>query len=83
MYSESYEFKVGKFDCVVLKDAVHAYENPARFLFYNAPQGRLLNQVVDRKPLVHSFHFPYPGLGNISGNKEAYRWRQLTVEDNG
>jgi glyoxylase-like metal-dependent hydrolase (beta-lactamase superfamily II) len=52
MHSESYEFKVGTFDCVLLKDAVHAYENPAKFLFNNAPKERL-TQVLQEHEIEH------------------------------
>ena len=45
MDSEKYSFKVGKFDCVVLKDAVNAYEDPASFLFSNAPQRELRQEL--------------------------------------
>jgi glyoxylase-like metal-dependent hydrolase (beta-lactamase superfamily II) len=41
----------------------------------------LLNQIVARQPVIHCFHFPFPGLGHISENREGYRWHQLSVED--
>jgi glyoxylase-like metal-dependent hydrolase (beta-lactamase superfamily II) len=41
MQPASYAFKLGAFECTILKDAVHTYENPAKLLFYNAPRGQL------------------------------------------
>ena len=41
MHDKSYGFSVGKFECIVLKDAEHAYEDPASFLFNNAPKEEL------------------------------------------
>ena len=43
----------------------------------------LLKQVASGEPLIHCFHFPFPGLGYISGTSEGYRWRQLAVQDQG
>lgn len=41
MKSECYQFKVGTFECIAIKDAVNAYQNPASLLFYDAPKDRL------------------------------------------
>ncbi|MFN2178529.1 MAG: MBL fold metallo-hydrolase [Candidatus Promineifilaceae bacterium] len=41
MHSKNHEFKVGTFECIVIKDAVNAYENPVSLLFCNAPQEQL------------------------------------------
>jgi len=37
MHTESYGFNIGTFECFILKDATHVYENPATLLFCNAP----------------------------------------------
>jgi hypothetical protein len=49
MHAESYEFKVGTFECILLKDAVHVYENPSTLLFYNAPQERLVQVLQEHE----------------------------------
>lgn len=46
MVEESYEFGLGKFQCLVLCDGAHTYEEPAFLLFPHAP----------REPLVQALH---------------------------
>lgn len=38
----------------------------------------LLRQLEAGQHLVHGFHFPFPGLGTIEGNKAGYCWHPLT-----
>ena len=41
MNLETYDFKLGRFECVLFQDAVHAYDKPASILFTNAPRDQL------------------------------------------
>ncbi|MFC1996740.1 MBL fold metallo-hydrolase [Chloroflexota bacterium] len=41
----------------------------------------LLKQVATRQPLIHCFHFPFPGLGYIRESNNRYRWHYLTEEN--
>ena len=47
MKSECYPFKVGRFECIAIKDSVNAYQNPASLLFSNAPKDRLAQVLRD------------------------------------
>jgi glyoxylase-like metal-dependent hydrolase (beta-lactamase superfamily II) len=37
----------------------------------------LLDQVGGGQPLIHCFHFPFPGLGHIHENEQGYCWRPI------
>lgn len=39
---------------------------------------RLLNQAVHEHLLVHAYHLPFPGLGTITSQGDAYRWEPLS-----
>ena len=41
MNATSYRFKIGTFECIVVSDGTHVYEQPAPLLFANAPQEQL------------------------------------------
>jgi hypothetical protein len=38
---------------------------------------RLLNRAADEHLLVHAYHMPFPGLGTIARNGDAYKWQPL------
>ncbi len=39
--NETYRFRVGRFDCMVVSDGTYTYPNPAPTLFFNAPRASL------------------------------------------
>jgi glyoxylase-like metal-dependent hydrolase (beta-lactamase superfamily II) len=41
---------------------------------------QLLGRAAREMVLVHSFHFPFPGLGHVTAHGEAWRWRPLAAE---
>ncbi len=65
MSNESYRFKVGTFECVIVMDGTFAYHNPAPIFFANAPQDRL-EQVLREHNLDperwEEYVSPYPSL---------------------
>jgi hypothetical protein len=40
---------------------------------------RLLDRIVEEKPLVFAYHFPYPGLGHVVKTGKTWQWQP--VED--
>jgi glyoxylase-like metal-dependent hydrolase (beta-lactamase superfamily II) len=42
-----------------------------------ASRRRLLERAVATKALVHAFHFPWPGLGRVVQQGEAWQWRPV------
>jgi glyoxylase-like metal-dependent hydrolase (beta-lactamase superfamily II) len=65
MSAESYRFKVGTFECVIVRDGTHVYEHPAQLLFANAP-GEQLELVLREHGLELAewteWASPYSGL---------------------
>ena len=65
MSNESYRFKVGMFQCILIKDGMHAYPQPAQMFFANAPKERL-EQVLRAHNLDpmrwDEYISPYPSL---------------------
>ena len=65
MNNESYRFKVGAFECIVVSDGTFAYSHPAQIFFANAPQERL-EQVLREHSLDpeqwEEYVSPYPSL---------------------
>jgi glyoxylase-like metal-dependent hydrolase (beta-lactamase superfamily II) len=63
--NESYRFKVGTFECIVVSDGTFAYPHPAQIFFANAPQERL-EQVLREHGLDpeqwEEYISPYPSL---------------------
>jgi glyoxylase-like metal-dependent hydrolase (beta-lactamase superfamily II) len=63
--NESYRFKVGAFECIVVSDGTFAYPHPAQIFFANAPQERL-EQVLREHGLDpeqwEEYISPYPSL---------------------
>jgi glyoxylase-like metal-dependent hydrolase (beta-lactamase superfamily II) len=63
--NESYRFKVGAFECIVVSDGTFAYPHPAQIFFANAPQERL-EQVLRGHSLDpeqwEEYVSPYPSL---------------------
>lgn len=41
---------------------------------------RLLDRAADEHLLVHAYHMPFPGLGTIARNGDAYKWQPLRHE---
>ena len=37
----------------------------------------LLDRAADEHLLIHAYHMPFPGLGTITRDSDAYRWRPL------
>jgi glyoxylase-like metal-dependent hydrolase (beta-lactamase superfamily II) len=62
---ESYRFKVGTFECIVVRDGSFAYPHPAQMLFVNA-SGERLEQVLGEHGLDpkqwEEYVSPYPSL---------------------
>jgi glyoxylase-like metal-dependent hydrolase (beta-lactamase superfamily II) len=42
-----------------------------------ASRRRLAERAVTERALVHAFHFPYPGLGHIVQQGDAWQWRPI------
>jgi glyoxylase-like metal-dependent hydrolase (beta-lactamase superfamily II) len=42
-----------------------------------ASRRRLLERAVARKALVHAFHFPWPGLGRVVQQGDAWQWQPI------
>jgi glyoxylase-like metal-dependent hydrolase (beta-lactamase superfamily II) len=65
MSDESYRFDVGAFQCILVKDGVVAYPQPAQMFFANAPKERL-EQVLREHNLDpmrwDEYVSPYPSL---------------------
>ena len=65
MNSESYRFKLGMFECIVVNDGTFAYPHPAQIFFVNAPE-ELLEQTLRDHNLVtkhwEEYVSPYPSL---------------------
>ena len=40
---------------------------------------RLFSQAADEKALVFAFHFPFPGLGHIVQEGDAWQWRPIEM----
>jgi hypothetical protein len=58
----------------------------ARFLGYGPPieplvgklgDGLALNRAADDRLLVQAYHMPFPGLGTITRQGDAYRWQPI------
>ncbi len=47
MFSGSYRFKIGAFECMVVSDGTNAYQNPAEHFFANAPNEHLEQALRD------------------------------------
>jgi glyoxylase-like metal-dependent hydrolase (beta-lactamase superfamily II) len=65
MSNESYRFKLGTFECIVVNDGTFAYPHPVQIFFVNAPKERL-EQVLREHNLDpeqwEQYVSPYPGL---------------------
>jgi glyoxylase-like metal-dependent hydrolase (beta-lactamase superfamily II) len=70
MKSESYRFKLGTFECIVVSDGTFAYPHPAQIFFANAPRERL-EQVLSEHDLIleqwEQYISPYPSLVIYTG----------------
>jgi len=42
---------------------------------------RLLDWAADERLLVHAYHMPFPGLGAIARNGDAYKWQPLRHDE--
>ena len=45
-----------------------------------ASRRQFLENAAAKKALVHSFHFPLPGLGHIVQNMNAWQWQPIRTE---
>jgi glyoxylase-like metal-dependent hydrolase (beta-lactamase superfamily II) len=45
-----------------------------------ASKQRFLERAAAEKALVHSFHFPFPGLGYVVQKENAWRWQPMRTE---
>jgi len=45
-----------------------------------ATRRRILNRAAKDKTLVLAFHFPFPGLGQVSENAEGWEWHPMETE---
>ena len=45
MNAETYRFKLGAFECIVISDGTRVYPGPGQAFFYNAPQEELANEL--------------------------------------
>jgi glyoxylase-like metal-dependent hydrolase (beta-lactamase superfamily II) len=45
-----------------------------------ATRRRLLELAVQENALLHVFHFPWPGLGHVVPEGEAWRWQPIDVQ---
>jgi glyoxylase-like metal-dependent hydrolase (beta-lactamase superfamily II) len=65
MSNESYRFKVGTFECIVVEDGSFTYEHPAHVFFTNAPQESLAQALGEHGLNLEEWHeyvSPYPSL---------------------
>jgi len=46
-----------------------------------ATRRQLLSRAVTEKALVLAFHFPFPGLGHVSQNEDAWLWQPISTVD--
>jgi glyoxylase-like metal-dependent hydrolase (beta-lactamase superfamily II) len=44
-----------------------------------ASKRRLLERAVAERALVHTFHFPFPGLGHVTRKRDGWHWRALQM----
>jgi glyoxylase-like metal-dependent hydrolase (beta-lactamase superfamily II) len=42
---------------------------------------QLLNRATREAALVHSYHFPYPGLGRVTAKGDGWRWEPFAARD--
>ena len=74
MSAESYRFKVGAFECMVVSDGTFAYPHPAKIFFVNAPRERL-EQVLKKHNLDperwEQYVSPYPSLVINTGQRRV------------
>lgn len=70
MNTQSYRFKVGTFECIVVSDGTFAYPHPAQIFFANAPK-EPLEQVLSEHGLNleqwEQYISPYPSLVIYAG----------------
>jgi glyoxylase-like metal-dependent hydrolase (beta-lactamase superfamily II) len=74
MGSESFRFEVGTFQCILIKDGVYAYPQPAQMFFANAPK-EFLEQVL-REHSIDPQRWdacvcPYPSLLIVTGRHQV------------
>ncbi len=65
MYNESYRFKLGMFECIVVNDGTFAYPHPAQIFFVNAPKDQLELTLRDHNlgpKHWEEYVSPYPSL---------------------
>jgi len=74
MSNESFPFKVGAFECIVVSDGAFAYPHPAKIFFVNAPRERL-EQVLKKHnldpELWEQYVSPYPSLVINTGQRRV------------
>jgi glyoxylase-like metal-dependent hydrolase (beta-lactamase superfamily II) len=74
MSDESYRFKLGTFECIVVNDGTFTYPHPAQILFANAPKERL-EQVLREHNLDpeqwKEYISPYPSLVIHTGQQRV------------
>jgi glyoxylase-like metal-dependent hydrolase (beta-lactamase superfamily II) len=65
MRNESYRFKIGAFECILVQDGTYTYEQPAHVFFSNVPQERLARVLhehdIDLAQWTE-YATPYPSL---------------------
>lgn len=42
-----------------------------------ASRKKMLQRAVDKKALVHGFHFPFPGLGHFTNDGDNWQWQAI------
>jgi glyoxylase-like metal-dependent hydrolase (beta-lactamase superfamily II) len=86
----AFDLNCGEDSLWILGDAVHAQfqlHHPGWSPLFDASAElarrtscELFARAADRKVLVHLFHFPFPGLGRIVRDGEAYDWLPLPAD---
>lgn len=65
IHTDSHTFKVGSFECILIKDIDHVYKDPAAMMFSNAPREEL-EQVLRELDIAleewNTYLSPYPSL---------------------
>lgn len=74
MKSESYRFKLGTFDCIVVSDGTFSYPHPAQIFFANAPRERLEQALRNHDIALEQWEqyvSPYPSLVINTGEHQV------------
>lgn len=79
MNAESYDFKLGDFECIAISDGSFNY-TPATF-FANAPGEALEETLREHNLLVFAHHFPpFPNLGSVLKEGVGWQWQPIQVK---